>query len=63
MPELPEVETVRKGLAKQLLGGAIENIDLRREGLRFPLPQELKERLVVTNHVLVVVERSIRNVA
>ena len=45
MPELPEVETVRKGLAKQLLGGAIENIDLRREGLRFPFPQELKERL------------------
>ncbi len=42
MPELPEVETVRKGLAKQLLGGSISNVDLRREGLRFPFPKGLK---------------------
>ena len=46
MPELPEVETVRKGLAKQLLGGSISNDDLRREGLRFPFPKGLKLAMV-----------------
>ena len=45
MPELPEVETVRKGLAKQLLGGMIAHIELRREGLRFPFPKDFKEGL------------------
>ena len=45
MPELPEVETVRKGLAKQLLSETIANVDLRRDGLRFPFPKGLKRAL------------------
>ncbi|HJM19209.1 MAG TPA: bifunctional DNA-formamidopyrimidine glycosylase/DNA-(apurinic or apyrimidinic site) lyase [Candidatus Thalassarchaeaceae archaeon] len=45
MPELPEVETVRKGLAKKLLGGKIAHIELRREGLRFPFPKGFKQGL------------------
>ena len=42
VPELPEVETVRKGLAKQLLGESIAHVNLRREGLRFPFPKGFK---------------------
>jgi formamidopyrimidine-DNA glycosylase len=45
MPELPEVETVRKGLAKRLLGEVIAHIGLRREGLRFPFPKGFKKGL------------------
>ena len=45
MPELPEVETVRKGLAKHLQGGTISSVELRREGLRFPFPKDMEDRL------------------
>ena len=46
MPELPEVETVRTGLSRSWVGKRIEGVDLRREGLRFPFPEDLEERLV-----------------
>ncbi len=39
MPELPEVETVRRGLAPYLQGARIERVDLNRKNLRFPLPK------------------------
>lgn len=39
MPELPEVETVMRGLAPVLEGRRIEKVRLRREGLRFPFPK------------------------
>jgi formamidopyrimidine-DNA glycosylase len=45
MPELPEVETVRRGLAKVLAGARIEGIELRRANLRFPFPDRFAERL------------------
>jgi formamidopyrimidine-DNA glycosylase len=45
MPELPEVETVRRGLAPVLVGARIERIDLRRANLRFPFPDRFVERL------------------
>jgi len=45
MPELPEVETVRTGLARSWIGKRIDGVELRREGLRFPFPDELEERL------------------
>ncbi len=45
MPELPEVETVRTGLARSWIGKRIDGVELRREGLRFPFPEELEERL------------------
>lgn len=45
MPELPEVETVRRGLAPILVGNAIARVEQRRPDLRFPLPQRFSERL------------------
>jgi formamidopyrimidine-DNA glycosylase len=45
MPEMPEVETVRRGLASVLVGARIEGIEQRRADLRFPLPQRFAERL------------------
>lgn len=45
MPELPEVETVRRGLAPHLVGAKITHVEQRRPDLRFPFPENLKERL------------------
>jgi formamidopyrimidine-DNA glycosylase len=45
MPELPEVETVRRGLAPRLVGSKILRVDLRRPDLRFPFPENFAERL------------------
>jgi formamidopyrimidine-DNA glycosylase len=41
MPELPEVETVCRGLAKVLPGRSIRAVKLHREGMRFPFPLAL----------------------
>ena len=46
MPELPEVETVRRGLAEAFDDARIEGVELRRAGLRFPFPERFAERLV-----------------
>ncbi|HVJ53907.1 MAG TPA: bifunctional DNA-formamidopyrimidine glycosylase/DNA-(apurinic or apyrimidinic site) lyase [Aliidongia sp.] len=43
MPELPEVETVCRGLAAVLDGRVIAELELRRPDLRFPLPLGLKQ--------------------
>ncbi|HCX69113.1 MAG TPA: DNA-formamidopyrimidine glycosylase, partial [Rhodobiaceae bacterium] len=45
MPELPEVETVRRGLAPALEGRRIVHVTQRRPDLRFPLPERFAERL------------------
>lgn len=45
MPELPEVETVRMGLAPALLGGTFRRVTTRRADLRFPFPERFAERL------------------
>lgn len=45
MPELPEVETVRSGLAAVLPGLVIQSIDVRRRDLRIPVPRGLEARL------------------
>ena len=45
MPELPEVETVRRGLEPVMTGGRIEAVVLARPDLRFPLPERFAERL------------------
>jgi len=45
MPELPEVETVRRGLVPVLVGGTIERVVIRRDNLRFPLPDDMGQRL------------------
>jgi len=41
MPELPEVETTRLGLAPQLAGRSIVSVTLRRPDLRWPIPPEV----------------------
>lgn len=41
MPELPEVETVGRGLSAKLLGRTLTKLELRRDGLRFPFPPKL----------------------
>ena len=46
MPELPEVETIVRGLAARLVARRIIALDQRRPDLRFPLPSRLAERLV-----------------
>ncbi len=45
MPELPEVETVMRGLKPVLEGQRIAAVVLRRAGLRFPFPDHFAERL------------------
>jgi formamidopyrimidine-DNA glycosylase len=45
MPELPEVETVRRGLEPVLRGRRFINVEQRRPDLRFPLPKHFAERL------------------
>jgi formamidopyrimidine-DNA glycosylase len=45
MPELPEVETVKRGLAPSMEGARMMRLELRRKDLRFPFPDEMAERL------------------
>lgn len=46
MPELPEVETVRRGLEPAMAGARIEKVELRRDDIRFPFPPRFRERLI-----------------
>ncbi len=45
MPELPEVETVRRGLAPVMEGARIVRADVNRPDLRWPFPDGMAERL------------------
>lgn len=45
MPELPEVETVRRGLAPAMEGAVIVRAEVNRPDLRWPLPERMAERL------------------
>lgn len=45
MPELPEVETVRRQLAPAMIGFRFERVMLRRKNLRQPFPRRLVARL------------------
>jgi len=46
MPELPEVETVRRGLAAVMEGRRITAVEVRRRDLRIPVPDDFAESLV-----------------
>jgi len=46
MPELPEVETVRRGLVPAMEGAVIARADIRRPDLRWPFPDRMAERLM-----------------
>ncbi len=45
MPELPEVETTVRGLARVLKGARIQRVEPRRPDLRFPFPPDLVQAL------------------
>ena len=45
MPELPEVETVRRGLSPAMTGAVIARADVNRPDLRWPFPPRMAERL------------------
>jgi len=46
MPELPEVETTRRGVAPWCLGEVVEALVVRESRLRWPVPQRLGQQLV-----------------
>ena len=45
MPELPEVETTRRGLLPHVVGRRIRDVVVRNPNLRWPVPRDLRERL------------------
>ncbi len=45
MPELPEVETVRRGLAPAMEGERFVKVEVHRGDLRWPLPKDFAQRL------------------
>ena len=45
MPELPEVETVRRGLQPAMEGARVDRIEQRRADLRFPFPDDFSSRI------------------
>lgn len=45
MPELPEVEVTRRGVAPHLEGRVVSAVTLRHEGLRWPFPADLDRRI------------------
>lgn len=46
MPELPEVETIRRGLAPHLKNQVIQSVIIRNNQLRWPIPETLPQILV-----------------
>ncbi|TDJ42311.1 MAG: bifunctional DNA-formamidopyrimidine glycosylase/DNA-(apurinic or apyrimidinic site) lyase [Gammaproteobacteria bacterium] len=46
MPELPEVETTRRGIAAALEGRSIRAVTIRERRLRWPIPRGLEKKLV-----------------
>jgi len=45
MPELPEVETTRRGIAPYLVGHRVETLRIRQPRLRWPIPAGLRRHL------------------
>lgn len=48
MPELPEVETVRRGLMPAMEGATFDRVTLHRPDLRYPFPKNFSDRLTGT---------------
>lgn len=57
MPELPEVETTRRGLEPHLLGRRVRQVVMRRKTLRWPIAEEI-ERLLPGQRIHAVRRRS-----
>jgi len=45
MPELPEVETVRRGLAPAMEGARFTKVEVRHRGLRWPIAKDFEKRV------------------
>ena len=45
MPELPEVETIMRGISPYLAGATIKRIKLNRADLRWPFPENFASRV------------------
>jgi len=45
MPELPEVETIRRGLLPHVVGRTIERVVVRERRLRWPIPRDFARQL------------------
>ena len=45
MPELPEVETVRRGLAPVMEGASVKKVEVRDRRLRWPIAKDFEKRL------------------
>ena len=45
MPELPEVETVRRGLAPAMEGARVDKVEVRHRGLRWPIAKDFEKRV------------------
>lgn len=45
MPELPEVETTRRGLAPAMVGRTVASVQLNRDALRFPFGHDFRDRI------------------
>jgi formamidopyrimidine-DNA glycosylase len=57
MPELPEVETTRRGLAPHVEGRRVAAVELRRRTLRWPIPEEV-ERLLPGQRIAAIRRRA-----
>jgi formamidopyrimidine-DNA glycosylase len=52
LPELPEVETVRQGLLQAVINKKIVDVNVRNPKLRFPIPTEQLEKLVIGGKII-----------
>jgi len=55
VPELPEVETTRRGIASHLIGHRVSDVIVRHSRLRWPIPRDLAGTL--RDHDIAAVER------
>ncbi|MBF0176158.1 MAG: bifunctional DNA-formamidopyrimidine glycosylase/DNA-(apurinic or apyrimidinic site) lyase [Magnetococcales bacterium] len=57
MPELPEVETIRRGVAERIVGRTIQALAVRRTDLRWPVPEVTLRQKVIGKTILKVERR------
>jgi len=55
MPELPEVETTRRGVTPHLVGKRVSGVEIRQPNLRWPVPFELAQK--IEDQPLLAIER------
>jgi formamidopyrimidine-DNA glycosylase len=58
MPELPEVETTRRGIAPLVAGQRVTGLKVRHAGLRWPVPTAALRRGLVNQEIMAVERRA-----